>query len=285
MNETKARFILGIDNGATLSPELLKRKYRTKALQYHPDKNPLPDANIQFQQVYEAYEYLSNMHLSTGRSLYTDMLNKILTANNPTVQLIITKLSSMCEETAISYIHSIDKSLLMEIYKRLVANKDKLHIPDKLIIEMRRILIARTQGDERILLNPSLDDLWNDNVYKLIAGENTFMVPLWHHELVYDNNGSDLYVKCIPTLPDNIEIDESNNIIISLKYDIRELFKLDIVNVDAHGRIFSFRPDELRIVKNQQLKRTGVGISRIKQKNVYDVSSRADVLLNIELTI
>lgn len=49
---------LGVPPNATA--ELIKTAYRKKAAQYHPDKNPSPDAATRFREVQEAYETLSD---------------------------------------------------------------------------------------------------------------------------------------------------------------------------------------------------------------------------------
>lgn len=285
MNEMRARYVLGINNEIQMTPDLLKRQYRLKALRYHPDKNPSPDANDQFLLVREAYEYLSDHNSPMENLSYVDLLKEFLNNKSPIIHIIISKLSQMCEEKAFNLINSIDKLILMDIYKLLIANREILYIPDIFIEEIRKILISKSQGDERIILNPSLDDLWKDNLYKLSIDERIYLIPLWHHELVYDNSGCDLYVKCNPILPDNVEIDENNNIIVSLEYNVSDLLKTDKMNVLLGGREFSFRPEELRMLKRQQLTCTGIGISRIKPQNIYDVTSRSDVIFDVELLI
>jgi hypothetical protein len=283
MNEIRARCVLGIDNGIQITPELLKRQYRIKALRYHPDKNKSPDANDQFLTVREAYEYLSDHDSSMENLSYVDLLKEFLNSKSPIIHIIIAKLSHMCEDKAVRFINSIDKMILMDIYKLLIANREILYIPDIFIEEIRKILITKTQCDERILLNPSLDDLWKDNLYKLVVNDRTYLIPLWHHELVYDNSGCDLYVKCNPILPDNLEIDENNNVIMSLEYNIVDLLQTDEVYAVVGERLFSFRTDELIITKRQRIVRSGMGISRIKPKNIYDVSTKGDVIFDIKL--
>jgi len=190
----------------------------------------------------------------------------------------------MCEDNAIRLINSIDKLILIDIYKLLIVHQEILYIPDIFIEEIKKILVSKTKGDECILLNPSLEDLLNDNVYKLSINECTFFVPLWHDELIYDNSGCDLYVRCIPVLPDNVKIDDNNNIIVMLKYKISDIFQTDVINVLIGDHNFQIRVDELRLLKRQILTRRGVGISRIISKNVYDVSNKGNISFDIELT-
>ncbi len=57
--------VLGIARGA--SDDDIKRAYRKLALQFHPDRNKAPDAEVRFKEVTEAYQVLSD---SDKRSLY-----------------------------------------------------------------------------------------------------------------------------------------------------------------------------------------------------------------------
>jgi curved DNA-binding protein CbpA len=69
-----------VSPGATA--EAIKSSYRKKANQYHPDKNPSPDAATRFREVQEAYEVLSD---ETRRKAYDDNRRRSLIDDPQTV--------------------------------------------------------------------------------------------------------------------------------------------------------------------------------------------------------
>jgi curved DNA-binding protein CbpA len=66
--------MLGISTNA--SADEIKRAYRIKSKQYHPDLNPSNDAQEKLQTVQEAYDTLSNEHL---RIVYDMKLKQVAT--------------------------------------------------------------------------------------------------------------------------------------------------------------------------------------------------------------
>ena len=58
---------LGLKSDATLAD--IKRAFRQKASQFHPDRNSDPDAPARFRQVQEAYDVLSD---TDKRQAYDD---------------------------------------------------------------------------------------------------------------------------------------------------------------------------------------------------------------------
>ncbi|MBI2275971.1 MAG: J domain-containing protein [Dechloromonas sp.] len=59
--------LLGVAPDATT--EIIKTAYRKKAAQFHPDRNPAPDAAAKFRAVQEAYEVLAD---NERRKVYDD---------------------------------------------------------------------------------------------------------------------------------------------------------------------------------------------------------------------
>ncbi len=58
---------LGLNSAATLAD--IKKAFRQKAAQHHPDRNPDPNAGAYFREVQEAYDVLSD---TDKRQAYDD---------------------------------------------------------------------------------------------------------------------------------------------------------------------------------------------------------------------
>lgn len=60
--------VLGVDRGA--NKDQIKKAYRVKARQYHPDVNKEPDAEEKFKEIQRAYEVLSDDQLKAAYDRY-----------------------------------------------------------------------------------------------------------------------------------------------------------------------------------------------------------------------
>jgi hypothetical protein len=69
---------LAVDVSA--SPEEIKKSFRIKALEFHPDRNPLPEATEQFQLLNEAYRVLNN---PVARADYDALCSEDSSADRP----------------------------------------------------------------------------------------------------------------------------------------------------------------------------------------------------------
>jgi DnaJ-class molecular chaperone len=301
MNYDKAREILDLSDSWTEKD--LKGQYRKKALIFHPDKNVEQDTTADFQLIQEAYEFLSEESeildqneeegVSASPKEYQSMLFKFLSPilssdvfqeiKTKVFYTILNKITSKCEDKAVELLGKLDKKDFAKIYQLLLANKDVLHLGPDIMTKMEEMFSEKVQNDECVILNPFLEDLFENNLYKLTDNGITYLVPLWHHELIYDKGGADLYVKCIPLLPDNIEIDEKNNIHLKLVISLEDAWTKDEIEIEIGARKFPIIRRNLKLIETQIVLLANCGISKINTDDIYNVSKKSDIYIHVEL--
>tara|TARA_Y200000002_G_scaffold299412_2_gene254308 strand:- start:25244 stop:26125 length:882 start_codon:yes stop_codon:yes gene_type:complete len=291
MNYDYACSILEFTDCDDINEGTIKKQYRMLALVYHPDKNISDDASEKFIKIKEAYDYLLKyegyMKSETeSENNYSNILfyflNSIIDeSQNNIVYTILNKLSLLCEEKALTYLTNLDKTLLFTIYKIISKYKKAFHMNNTFLEQIKQILEMKTENDERVILNPTIHDLVEDKLYKLTYNESVYYVPLWHDELMYDNCGNDLYVICKPICPDNLDIDEYNNVHMIVSYTMEHIWNTDVLHIDIFNLEIQTR--NLQIRKKQTICFKKRGISKINEKDVYDVSKKSNVYVTINI--
>ena len=108
---------------------------------------------------------------------------------------------------------------------------------------------------------------------------NTYIIPLWHHELYYD----EICVKIVPELPENIKIDENNNIIIYKKINIRELLNKENIDIYLGNKHIKLEVNKIKIKQHQNIILYKQGISRIDHSNIYNISNVSNIIIKLNL--
>jgi hypothetical protein len=273
---------------------ILKSQYRKKALAFHPDKNKSADANLRFQEINEAYNYLSTIVYQEDEEVpltYTNTLLAFLEnvigvdlfnhVQNRVFYKIIEHIGNCCEKKAMDILEKLDKTALIRVYEVLEMHQEVFHFSETFLIILKGMIQKRSEKDENITIYVGLDDLMNDNLYKITVGKNEFIIPLWHHELVYDHCGNELKVECVPILPEGICIDETNNIHMYVEYNIEEVWEKE-VTVLLGKREFTIYPHQLRLCKEQTVIFNEKGISKVNTKKIFEIS-RADIIFHITI--
>ena len=218
MNYEKACRILGIDiKKDYIDDSYIKKKYHISALKYHPDKCKLDNANEICSEINEAYNFLLN-NKHTKQNDYNSILNEFIKeyfGDSSYVDIF----NVFLDKKVIKFVfENMDYYKIVKIYKFLEEYNDVLGI-DKEVID----LIKKELTIDTIVLNPTIDDILDSNIYVLKHKGETIYVPLWHRELYYEIFKDKLIVKCIPDLSENICIDNENNIHIKLDLSFNQI--------------------------------------------------------------
>lgn len=296
MNYERAIRLLNISEEDSDNIEKIKKQYRMLALKYHPDKNMAEGAADTFREIHDAYEFLLQEDDSEEededngdifdktsyqwkifsflrRSLHKDSL----------LSGIIQRIATSCESSALDIIRTLDSFTLTKIIDIIKLYEDVFYFTNNFVNKLEDILSEKMQTSECIIVNPTINDLLQDNVYKLTLDEKQYIVPLWHHELVYEVNGRDIYVKCIPELSEHITVDDKNDIHVSVAYNIGDLLNAPSGELHVFVGSFSFSilVKTLHIVREQIVVVSNKGIARQNTKSTYDVSKRGDIFAHI----
>lgn len=289
----------------------LKKKYHKMALLHHPDKNENSiSSKEKFQKINEAFEVIQRdlsldeneedgiqnnkksreMNFSETEN-YAELLKlffRSIVTNEKIGEFastIIQDIITGCKEVSLKMFQDLDKEKCMSVYDFMLKYKTILHLKDELIEKVREMILEKYKDVEMILLNPSIDDLLNHNIYKLSHENTVYYVPLWHHELYYETeNKKEMIVKCIPELPENVEVDEYNNLFVNLEVPFHsKLFEEKCITVSLGKFKYNISLEELKLKKVQThtLKKCGISQIRENNKNIYNIDNLSDIVVRI----
>jgi len=293
----------------------LKKQYHKLALQYHPDKNGNTiESTEKFKQIQEAYYYLKdelhffdleneeekqydNENHSTKHEqptpLYMDILHlfmkSILEGKYDTIiSKIIQEIVSGCKNISMKLFDDLDKDTCMNVYNFLSKNRSILHL-NVSILESIRVIVQQKFDNVLIYkLNPTINDLFNNNFYKLNANDEICYVPLWISESYFDISGCEVIALCEPELPNNILIDENNNIHIVKEISIvNELVNLitNNMNLQIHiaDKVFEIPTQHLYMKKEQTYVLKNKGLNNILCDFDINNYEKSDIIVLLKL--
>ena len=316
MNYKDAFKILEIDLDEVsyndISLEYLKKQYRKLALKNHPDKNNnTKESNEKFKQINEAYNYLkreirhfnqedtyeeNDEHLDENADLNSSLYFNILRSFMKTVfegkynEIIINIVNDIItagKQMSVKVFDDLDKDTTLNIYTFLSNNRTTLHLSQEILNIIRDIVIKKYDNVEVYKLNPSINDLLNNNLYKLHVNNELFLVPLWHNESYFDGSGCEIMVICEPELPNGITIDDDNNICIETEISAYHQLPDDImdngfVGIEIGGKDFTIPLSNLYMKREQYYRIKNEGLVKIK-KDIYDISEKTDIIVKINI--
>jgi len=329
MDYKQAFKILEIDtittNYSDITIQLIKKKYHKMALQNHPDKNGnTPESNEKFKQINEAYNYLKREIKNINANDEDDLMNETKDDNfnedqQPSVYFDILKLFikglldgkyndvfinivqdivSGYKKISLKLFDNLDRENAINMYLFLSKYKTILHLSDSILDDIKAVVIQKYDNVEIYKLNPNINDLLNNNFYKLYVKEVLYLVPLWYNEVYFDNENeneienekndkNEIIVLCEPELPQGIKIDDDNNVYIEKTINIQtELPSLvannESLTIEIGDQVFFILVSELSMKREQIYKIKNKGLTKVND-DIYNVSQKADIIVKIIL--
>ena len=285
-----------IKNITELTSVELKRSYHIMALNYHPDKNKEMNAKERFQEIGEAYTFLHNIINSNIYNIYENNTEEEI-YDTPYTDLMINLLKMLLSKSDSGEINKFQKkcieytnklldqlfdkinlNVLEDIYKFIVKNS--MGLSEDMINVIKDLINKKLMKYNMYIISPSLENIMNSEIFKLEIEEDIVYVPLWHQEMVYEN----ILIKIQPILPDNVTIDEYNNMHITYEerfINLLNLIKEDIKFIEINN--YKVYLEELRLKKIQVVIFKNEGISLINTNDILDNKTKGNVLIHIHL--
>lgn len=305
-------------NKSSLNETRLKTAYYKAALQYHPDKNRDKNSNQIFIEIKEAYEYLNTyMEVNYDNSVYLDdeynqdyystlsRLFAFLLGKDISIQVINDIIKQLKEgiNTAVSkQLDKYDTSVLTKLYNILIEYVEVIGVYSNYgnILQIIREKIHENTNDETtlssqftndifIVLNPTINNLLNADVYKLNYEDDILCVPLWHDEIVFEYNHKKIIVKCVPELSNNIFIGADNCLHVNITLNVNDLFneqyKLNTTfyKVNIGNKVFEINISDLKFKPFQTISLYNMGIPTIDIKDFYSIQKKNNIYIHVHL--
>jgi curved DNA-binding protein CbpA len=295
MNALKATNILNLSDDDCLDKEKIRKAYLKASLKFHPDK--YGDNGDAFKEVNEAYVYLcdnNEMYSGDTKNNFDSILEELITKfsqktnwNNVFIKTTMKGIFLKCDDYILNIFENLEKDKSIEVFDFLTSIEYLTQIENSYIDKIKKIIHKKMKYDNIIILNPTIKDLMDDQVYKLEIDENIFYIPLWNNELYFDlidsnSNKIDLIVKMNPDISNNIIIDHDNNIIMKIKKNVADVFKNGKIVLDIGGKEFVINQIKCSSEK-QYFYFKQKGILKMNPKNMFDASKRADINIELEL--
>jgi hypothetical protein len=174
--------------------------------------------------------------------------------------------------------------ILEDIYLLLIKFNASLLLTNKIVNIIKKIIGNILEKNAIYIINPTISNLLNSDIYKLTIANEYVYVPLWHNELAFEN----AIIKIYPLLPSNVYLDGSNIIHYTYKNKFSTLLENIANNVNSlvitiDNNDYSIIINNLKLARYQTYILENQGIPCINSNNILDNSVKSAIVFHIHL--
>lgn len=297
MDLQKACDILGITK-ENFTIKSVKKAYYQKALETHPDKCNGIIQSPSFNEVQDAYAFLTEYNQTifdesedTKDTNYSTFLSSFISSTigidvkADDIAKTLVNITAGCEDTTIRMFSEMNRHDAVKLYNYLEQYAGVFGFNGEMMIKLKKIVDNKLGNDVFVNLKPTLSNVLKNDIFKLETDDDTYCIPLWHDELEYDLEDKSLIVSINPVLPDNITIDEDNNLHIKELIHISDVFGQDEYEIDLMCKTLKVNVREILLKPKQSVCFSNQGIARINTKNMFSVSRIGHIFVHITLVL
>jgi len=287
----------------TLTLAEIKKAYYKASLKHHPDHNIGDlDSNARFQKINEAYIFLSRykeqdmeqdkeqaqaqQDKEQAQAQQEQQQEKDQDIDNDIISKFIkTLIDFNIKEISLTAFEGLNKHNSLKIFDYIEKYSTMLGLEKEFVDSIKTLTREKIKNDIIIIINPTIENIINNEIYKLEYNNENYYVPLWHDEISYDISETEyLIVKCKPELPENTFIDHNNDVHIKMLIEsIEKLLNEPYINVSVGGKVFEIPVCELKIKKSQIYTFFNKGISLINLNDIYNTKRKGNIIVYITI--
>ena len=248
-------------------------------------------------------------HQDEHQESYTNILTRFLHSlfgNNKNMVYSLKTMLTQYHDISLKLIQKLNNEDAHHLYETIIKYKDLFGLDKTFIEKLDTVMKTKIKNNPYIyyIIDPTIDNLIKNDIFLLEHDNKEYCVPLWHSELIYDiepsdtdtntnntntnntntnNTNTKICVFCKPQLPENITIDEHNNIHIHITNQLQSLLSKEQIEVTFGSSLLYIPVNELHIRKHQLYTLKHAGIARINEKKILDVTKKSHIHVHIRI--
>ena len=290
-----------ITNIQYISYNELKKHYHIQALLYHPDKNNnTENSTLIFQNINCAFRTLKDMISANDLSandlnnddsynnLLINFINNVINYYNNNNVLNLDEIKLEADKHLTIFLETLFSNLsliiLEDIYLLLAKFNNNYLLTNRIVTIIKKLIISILEKNAIYIINPTISNLLNSDIYKLNINNEYVYVPLWHNELAFEN----AIIKIYPLLATNMYLDSSNNIYYTYKNKFSTLLEniannINYIIITIDNNTYNIAINNLIMSKYQTYILKNQGIPVINSNNILDNSVKSSIIFHIYL--